>query len=187
MDTANLDFDLYDYYQSTSDKKIIFAFKGIMSQNILEEIAEVVKLKIHLHKNAKKMFAVFVELTQNIMFYSQEREIDPDTDKEYGVGIIIFHKNDERYMITSGNICDSARALKIKDRIESLSKTTPEELKDIYKTVIREPRSVDSKGAGLGLIDIARKSDGKITCNIKDLGDGKSFIIISVKFDKREG
>jgi hypothetical protein len=83
-----LEFDLFNYYNQVKDHNILISFKGALSQEILVEMGDFIKNKISIDKKIKKIFAVFIELAQNIMHYSEEREIVKG--KSYGIGVITF-------------------------------------------------------------------------------------------------
>jgi hypothetical protein len=60
------------------------------------------------------------------------------------------------------------------------------ELKEHYREVISEERQPGQVGAGLGLIDIARKSENQLEYEFSDINDDKSFFTLTVKFEKGE-
>jgi hypothetical protein len=179
-----LDFDLYDFYENAKDKKIILSFKGTISQQILIDIGEIIKARSETQKWTKKIFSVFVELSQNIMHYSEERELDPVSGKDYGVGIVLFHETTDKYIVTSGNIAKEESGRTIKEKVEKLNLMDRSELKKYYNEAIRMPRPDNSNGAGLGLIEIARKSSGEVDCYTVPLDDNKVFMVMSTYFNK---
>jgi len=184
--TVLINFDLFEYYQLNKDRNIILTFKGAFSQEILVEIGDLLKKKFEVSKQIKKIFAVFVELSQNIMHYSAEVETIALDNKKLGVGIIIFTEDQKYFYITSGNLIKKNVGDRIKPKIDKVNTMNDEELKNYYSEQRRLPQEEGSKGAGLGFIDIARKSSGKIEYNIKELNDEHSFLILSVKFNKGE-
>ncbi len=177
-----LDFDLFNYYTQVKDHNILISFKGALSQEILVEMGDFIKNKVSVDKKIKKIFTVFVELAQNIMHYSAEREeID---GKSYGVGIITFTESSDFYHITSGNLTEKEQASKFAARLQRINSMTEEELKENYSEQIRKPLDSSNKGAGLGLLEIARKSSGKIDYEIEDYNEQHSFLVLSVNIKK---
>ena len=60
-----------------------------------------------------------------------------------------------------------------------------DELKAYYQELIRGERPQDgSRGAGLGIVDIARKCDSPIECTVDRVDDEISFMTLSVSFKK---
>lgn len=179
-----LNFDLLDYYNNNKKNNIILSFKGAVSQEILVEIGSIIRNQFDIHKSIKKIFAVFVELAQNIMHYSAESEFSLREGKDVGVGIIIFSENEDYFYITSGNVVGTKKGKKVVEKIEKVNEMSADELKTYYKEQRRKPQADGSKGAGLGFIDIARKSNQKIDYQLKETEDGNSFLVLSVKFSK---
>lgn len=174
--------DLFKYYDTANRHNILLSFKGALSQEILVEMGNIVKNRVNMNKKLKKLFSIFVELAQNIMHYSAERVIIDG--KDIGVGIILFTEVDSGFTIFSGNIVDNESIVKLTDKIDELNNLNKEELKEKYNKNLREDRPQDSKGAGLGLIEIARKASGKIAYNKHRADNDKTFVTIQVQIDK---
>jgi hypothetical protein len=177
-------FDLFDFYQNVKDMNILLQFKGAVSQEILIEIGEMIN---HHGKQypleIQKSFAVFVELSQNIMNYSAEKELV--NGKEIGVGLLVFTEDDTSYNIYSGNQLLNENIEKLTSSIDTINQANTSILKEMYKEQARKPRNSLSKGAGLGLIFIARQSKSKIGYKINKINDEISFLELNVKIIKR--
>ena len=63
--------------------------------------------------------------------------------------------------------------------VEELGEMDAVELKRCYKQQLRKPREDGSRGAGLGLIDMARKSCQPLQSNLTPLSDQQSFFCIT--------
>ncbi len=176
--------EILDYYKMTKEKHILLSFKGALSQEILVEMGNLIKSHLSLSKKIKKIFSVFVELSQNIMHYSSEKEIV--NDKEVGVGIILFVDSADHFLILSGNLIEKNKVDSIKKRINHIKSLNPEELKEIYNEQIRNQRDPNSKGAGLGFIDICRKSNSNIDYEFYPIDSKNSFFSFIVKIAKED-
>jgi hypothetical protein len=63
--------------------------------------------------------------------------------------------------------------------VASLAELDKQQLKALYKEQLRRPRQEGaSTGAGLGLIDVARKSSAPLQCSLDALDAGKAFFTI---------
>jgi len=176
---------LFEYYNKMCDQNIVLDFQGVMSQDLLVGMAEMIKNKFTQKFGktiiVKKMFSVFVELAQNIAYYSTERvELEKDKEK-IGAGIIVVTQQNDHYTITSGNKIENQNAQKVSEKCEYLNKLNEEELKAVYKETLRAPRPEGKKGGGVGLMDILRKSKSKIEYMITPIDDKESFLVLSVK------
>jgi hypothetical protein len=172
---------LKDYF-NTKSENILLEFDGALSQDLLIRIGDVIIKKVDAGKLIKTIFAVFVELAQNIMHYSAEKE--RINDKELGVGTILFAEDDDNFTIFSGNKIENSKVGKLVNHLELINSKDEAELKKFYKERLHSSSEQDSKGAGLGLIDIARKSKSKISYEVLPVDDNNSFIKINIIIGK---
>jgi hypothetical protein len=174
--------DLLEFYKLTKEKNILLSFKGALSQEILVEMGNLIKSHLSMSKKIKKIFSVFVELSQNIMHYSAEKEIVSGVD--IGVGILLFTENDDTYKILSGNLVYNSKVEILKQKIDRIKSLSQDELKELYNEQIRIQRQSESKGAGLGFIEICRKSNSNINYEFFPLDGEYSFFTFVVKISK---
>lgn len=181
--------DLFTYYQSMSGMNVVLAFEGAISQSILVGLAEMIKEKLSVEsfqsKISKKIFSIFIELAQNIHHYSIEK-VQVAEGKSVGKGIIIVQENENEYLVSSGNLMKSENSKPILDKCNLINSLKPEELKSFYKQQVKIPRAFDNDGGGIGLIDVARKSNSKLDVQIKNVDEESSFFILSVKINKEK-
>ncbi len=175
--------DIFEFYQRISNARVLMTFKGAFSQELLVQIGELVKLQQGNNSKVQKMFAVFVEMAQNILYYSAEKEIRSD-GKEVGVGMIVIRENEKSFVITSGNAIEKEKAEEIGKYCSQLIAMTPEELKALHQKKRLEEPPKGSKGAGLGLIEMIRKSDEKAEFLITQIDEQRSFFILNIIIHK---
>ena len=68
--------------------------------------------------------------------------------------------------------------------LEKINNMTLDEVKQLYKTVLRESRLSDKGGAGLGFIDMVKKTKSKIPYEFIPLNDVVDFFIYQVIIKK---
>ena len=91
--------ELLSFHQKMVDQRIWLAFKGAISQDLLVELGTVVKNTLGFDSNFKRVFAIFVEMTQNVLHYSAEKECLPATGEYVGVGVITVMETLENYIV----------------------------------------------------------------------------------------
>lgn len=178
--------DLFSLYHKLCDQKVFFAFKGAVSQGVLVELGGVLKSKLVLDRNVKKVFSVFIELTQNILHYSAEKERIDETGEEVGVGIIVITETSKFYVVSSGNKTLKDRAEDLKAQCEFINSASEEELKRHHAERRKATPHEGSKGAGLGLIDMARKSKRPLDFTISPIDEEYVFFILNISIEKGE-
>jgi hypothetical protein len=188
------ELELLEYYKKMCERHIVLDFQGAMSQDMLVGMAELIKSTPHrdLKKPTliKKVFAVFIEMAQNIAHYSAERiHLNSKYQNGVGAGIIVVTENQKIYTVTSGNLVNTSTITQITQRCDAINKMDREELKQFYKQQIKATRPSNRRGAGVGLIDIARKSGNSIQYKVTPVDDLNSFLVLSVKIheEKKNG
>lgn len=159
----------------------------MVSQEILVDLGSMIKSSLNLQsQKIKKVFAVFIELAQNILHYSVERKVDA-RGNEGGVGIIQTTEENEIFYVSAGNMVKTSQVEKIKKNCEYVNSLSKDDLKIYYKVKLNKPRPTEegSKGAGVGFIDIARKCDGPLEYKFNKVDEEHTFFTLSVCF-KRE-
>jgi hypothetical protein len=177
--------EIYKQYIEARDTKVIFSFKGRFSQEILTELGSMIRTSLQAETKIRKIFGVFIEISQNILYYSEEREISP-TGEDGGVGIVLFQEQGSDYTLGAGNLIVNSKVATIQEKIEKVNSLNKDQLKEYYQKQLRQDRPQDSKGAGIGLIDIARKADYPLEYSFSKMNDEHTFFTMSIKF-KKEG
>lgn len=175
MTIRDLELQLYK-------EDIIFTFSGAISYNVLSAISLSIKDELsNLESGGKQQFNVYyvlIELVQNIINYSVRR--DQNSGNGYGTCFVIHHAKSEEFKVCSGNVVSNEQAQKIKNKIEKINSFDEVELKAYYKETRRSGRDMHDKGGGLGFIEIARKSKGKLNYRIEKIDSDKSYFEINV-------
>lgn len=176
---------LFQHFTNNKNSKSMVFFKGKLAQDTLGELGGMIKSSYSQegNKNIKRIFAVFIELAQNILHYSEERIQNSDGTNS-GAGIVMLTEEDDGFHLTSGNLMRSENSEKISSHLDHIKTLAADELKSYYQEMRKKPRPEDSKGAGLGFIDIARKADRPLDYKIKDVDDENSYLTLSVYFKK---
>jgi hypothetical protein len=184
------ELELLKYYKKMCERNIVLDFQGAMSQDMLVGMAELIKNKSLLDANRtstiKKVFSVFVEMAQNIARYSAERVQLNGTPGHIGVGagIIVVTETDRIYTITSGNQVQHHAIPPVIQLCDTINKMDKDKLKQFYKKQIKSARVKGKRGAGVGLIEIARKSGNPIQYKVTQIDDLNSFLVLSVKIQE---
>ncbi len=143
------------------------SFNDDISDSILELTEGSLQSEEHSSKIKKRVYAIMVEGLQNI---TRHQDSSPDVKAEYK-SIFVIQRLKEKYFITTGNIIEKQNIDNIKNLIAKINKLDKDELKVYYKQVLEEGTLSNKGGAGLGLIDMAKKSGNRLSYHFKKLTD----------------
>lgn len=169
--------DLYAMREQFSQQQIMLCFNGPISRSLLEEIGNALRNYLaadHAHPSASMdVFAVYIEMTQNIRHYMTQRDW---SEQDASATVVVSRDSQGRYVVSAGNLVELADGERLVSSIEALTGLDKTELKSLYKEQLRRPRGqASTSGAGLGLIDIARKSSEPLQASLRPSEAGRAF------------
>ena len=175
--------DFFHYREEVTNNGIFLTFSGVLIHSFMVKLSDMLKTKMALFnvdKNVEmKIFSTVIEQTQNIIFYSAERVPVPSMGNEMmGVGTITVGMEGDHYFVICGNMIHNENVEKLRSKLTSIQGMTPDELKQYYKEQRRMAPDSDSKGAGLGFIEMARKASRTIEFGFRKLDDQNSFFTL---------
>ncbi len=129
----------------------------------------------------RKVYHVMVETLQNMNKHSDEIK-----ERNIGNGLfIIGKKHDTYYVITSNKVAKNHKD-HLEKALTSVNNASPLELKEMYKRQIKEGSLSNKGGAGLGLIDIARKTGETLNYQFLQLDEENFFFILKVEINAKK-
>lgn len=174
---------LFNLRECFARKKIIFCYSGPMSQELMVEIGNTLKSKMKQEAFSRsvvaKTFAILVEQVQNIIRYSTEHtSIETLDETKLSSGIVAVGYENDCYYVSSGNMIHKKDKDRIAMMINKINGMSQEEKKAFYKEVRKKEPDENSRGAGLGFIEMARKSEHPVDYDFIDVDNGFCFFSI---------
>lgn len=150
-------------------------YKGNYKENLTLKIVDIVEANLSLYFKkfvVNRLSYLVIEAVQNIERYSAGGGSSDDF-------CYIFSDHDYFHVITQNQI-ENKNIESLKSRLDHVNSKNSEELKAIYMEVLTAG-DYTSKGAGLGLIDIARKSKNSLEYQFNAISDEFSAYRLHVK------
>ncbi len=168
----------YDDYLGMDKEDIILSYRGEITESLLSSIYELAESKIGNEdvKRKKKLFNILVECLQNLFHHSDV----PENEASF---FAIGRGKGNTFRVVTGNAISREKVEPLKTKMEKINSMKPEELKTFYQENLDSSEFSQKGGAGLGLIDIARKSGNKLEYNFQPVSDKHSFFTLSVTID----
>lgn len=164
-------------------------YKGEMNHQIMRSFAFMANRKIaenNIPTNIrKKVFHIMIECLQNITKHSDDYDKD---DKQIGNGLFVVGYNKDSFYVMTGNLVNNEKMKALEERIVLLNSSDKKQLKQLFLKQMMDGSLNEKGGAGLGLIDIARKSGRKLFYHFAPYDHNRHFFLlvasISLKVDK---
>lgn len=174
--------DLFSLQQTYNAQRIMLCFNGPLTRSLIEEIGNALRNYMQRENatasSAMDVFGAYIELTQNIRHYAASKGWD---DAAASATVVIARDSRGRYVVSAGNIVDADDGASLQARVCVLAGMEKAQLKAQYKEQLRKPREEGcATGAGLGLLDLARKAAEPLACSLRTLADGRAFFSMRV-------
>lgn len=169
--------DLFSLREHFNRSRILLCFNGPISRSLIEEIGNALKNYLQADNvqpsAAMDVFSVYVEMTQNIRHYAMARAYG---EVESSATVAVARDEAGRYVVQAGNLVEKADGEALLARVNELAGMDKAQLKAAYKTQLRQPRAENAaSGAGLGLIDVARRAARPLAASLSHANDGRAF------------
>ncbi len=162
------------------ENNIYLIWSGHVSRDIGKEVISFAETKLSEEDiewmQRKRIFSTFVELLDNVECNSPGREVE----EKYGNPIAMIRLVDKVYFLTTGNLILSSKVDALKSKIDSINALDKESLKEMFiKALTDQDTDTDSTG-NLGLIEMARKSGGKLEYQFDRINESYSYYMLTV-------
>ncbi len=174
---------IFQEFSRFNDDSVMIAFRGDLSQRLLDALLALAEEKLAdlgcRTATRKKAFNILVECIQNIYKHS-DPHIDCQVTKVSN-GIIIMTATENGVRIATGNSITRVEACFLKSRLETIVKLDSDDLRKHYKEQLVQGKFSDRGGAGLGFLDIARKSGQQVDYDFVPIDKDRLFFTFNVQ------
>lgn len=164
-----------------TEEKIVFSFSGMISQSLTSFLVETAKAQLEdrgeTSKLTRNMFLIAVEQLQNIMSYSKEKNIKEDHYSSPGVLVVGYDDVKEKYYINSSNEIEETDQIKVSEKLDHINELEKDQLRQYLRDKLRSAEDQHDRGAGVGFIEMAKRSSEKLEYGFEDI-DGKLYFHI---------
>lgn len=169
------------------DKKLILVYEGEFTQAIVKSVLSMAERNMDSFGEPtgvkRKVFNVMVECLQNICKHAVRMDEDGNVRNN---AIFIIGKNEDQYFITSGNAMHTAEVETMTQRLENINEHDKDGLKKLYTDKIKTTELSSKGGAGLGFIDMARKSGNQLAFHFEEMDDTHSFFSLKTVINRKK-
>ena len=181
-------FNIHEYSKMLEDNNIQVIYSGPIWTNGIDGLAEMMIKRLEFDDlpltSSQAVFSIFIEQINNMMMYSAEKDIKNDEEGkpiEISKGVFILGIQGTTYFIQSGNLVTKYSAGILKERIDHLNTLDKKELRKYHRERLKaENDNPESQGAGIGLIEIARRSSSAIEYEFLPYDDERQYFTMYI-------
>ncbi len=164
------------------NKNAIINFEGSISFETMEKLLN--QLKSASQFNAlrktvrKRVYGTVVESIDNIFKYATPFQNKGNLQNKPPQ--IIVKEVNGRFVVSAGNLIRSAQVEDLKYKLDMINIMDDDALKSLYEEVINKDAKEEDRGAGLGLITMAMRTDENIRYQFDPAGPGYSYFTMHI-------
>ncbi|MFN8255161.1 MAG: SiaB family protein kinase [Bacteroidales bacterium] len=160
---------------------IEYVFRGEFSEEIVAGVMDLTKSALQENpdtlKIRTKIYYVMGESLQNIArHHSESFKNAPDK-----YSLFAIHRRNFKYFITTGNLIEIEEIDSLKERIDKINTLKHEDLREYSRTTRNMNEMSPKGGAGLGLIEIAKRSGNKLEYDFKNIDEKHSYFYLNAE------
>ena len=145
---------------------VIMAYNGVVSDELMVTLADILKSRMEEMDDAKRsrtVFSVFMEGMQNLIWHGR-------TDHGSS-GMVCISQEDTEITVVCGNRTLRKDSVKLRETLEQLQSADKDTIRQLYREGMSKSNDHEGPGAGLGLLEIARRASHPISFAFMDVDD----------------
>jgi hypothetical protein len=160
--------------------RLMFAYRGLVTHEnstfLLSLLDKEMEMSDFSFIGRKRLFIFMLEDLQNITRHTLK------TGHEVG-SIVVYSKTDDGYTVSTGNAISCDEVHDLRKRLEEINRMDSEQIKEVYRTVLQVNDLTEKGGAGLGLLEMARKTGNRLDFSFSPLDNKHDYFILSKTVD----
>lgn len=174
---------IQSYITELEGDLIIFDYNGKVSQDVTKEYSKKLEDKLTEDgvdtKVIRKIYHAVVESLQNIMRHGHDPVTGEPTFDKDSFGSFAVLQSSTHFSVTTCNAVKNEDVAGISSSLDKINALSEDELKEEYKRMMKEARISEQGGAGLGFVDMVKKTKNPMKYHIKPLNDKSSLILLT--------
>ena len=176
----------YMFYNKLIHDKLCLLYNGSFSDSITHKFIALSEYNLSTNEDLSKIrnrvSFLMAECFQNIVRHGEGK--NSDTSASELPGFFSTKNIGNTYFITSGNLINKSNIPKLEGQLKQVNSLNSDELKELYRNVIENQSFSEKGGAGLGLIEMARKSGHRIEYDFEAYDETFSFFYNQIRLEK---
>lgn len=161
-------------------ERLMFVYRGIVTNE--NSIPLLMLLEKEMENSEfgfvgrKRLFMFVLESLQNVSRHS-------DKENMAGMSLVVYSKVNGGYTVTTANVIPTLNIENLKRKLNEINNLENSEIRSVYRQMLTNSEFSTKGGAGLGLIEMAKKTGNKLDYDFVPLDDRNSYFILSKTVD----
>lgn len=151
----------------------LIMYKGGVTYELIAKARNFIRTTFSKSNLQYKLQSIFIELAQNILLYSEEYNIFKDRES---VGTIVLDEREETYRLITGNVMRNKAVEGLVSHCEHINSLDKTGLFHFKAELSERETAPESKGGGLGLLQIALLSGNELQMVTERIDDDYTYL-----------
>jgi len=157
-------------------ERLMFVYRGIVTNE--NSIPLLMLLEKEMENSEfgfvgrKRLFMFVLESLQNVSRHS-------DQTLHADMSLVVYSKTGTGYTVTTGNVLRSSSINDLKSKLDEINNLQADEIRNVYRQMLSTAEFSNKGGAGLGLIEMAKKTGNKLDYDFFPLDEEYSYFVLS--------
>lgn len=161
-------------------ERLMFVYRGVVTNENSSSLLMLLEKEMENSEfgfvGRKRLFMFVLESLQNVSRHSDHNQYSE-------MSLVVYSKTDAGYTVTTGNVIESDKIDGLKARLDEINNLDSEEIRSVYRQMLSTAEFSSKGGAGLGLIEMAKKTGNKLDYDFINIDDKFSYFILSKTVD----
>ncbi len=157
-------------------ERLMFAYRGEVTADNSVSLLTLLEREMEFSDfsllERKRLFMFALENLQNITRHGAGKREDLTS-------LVVYNKNAEGYTISSGNALRKSEVRGLRRNLERINSLEPDKIREVYRSMLQNSVVGKKGGAGLGLMEMARKTGNRLDYDFYPIDDKYSYFILS--------
>jgi hypothetical protein len=161
-------------------ERLMFVYRGVVTTENSVPLLIILEKEMENSEfgflGRKRLFMFVLESLQNVSRHSHKTN-------HADMSMVIYSKTDNGYTVTTGNVLHTTAVDELRARLEEINNLNPDGIREVYRKMLNSAEFSSKGGAGLGLIEMAKKTGNKLDYDFVKLDEEFSYFILSKTID----
>lgn len=162
------------------EDRLMFVYRGVVTNQNSEALLMLLEKEMEQSEfgfvGRKRLFMFVLESLQNVSRHS-------NGDIHDVMSLVVYSKIDNGYTVTTANVIDRSDEKELREQLDLLNKLEAKEIRSLYREKLSTTDFSKKGGAGLGLIEMAKKTGNKLDFDFVPIDDDSLYFVLSKSVD----
>jgi len=161
-------------------ERLMFVYRGVVTNENSVPLLMLLEKEMENSEfgfvGRKRLFMFVLESLQNVSRHSDRNEYS-------NMSLVVYSKSNGGYTVTTANVISTSNIDGLQERLDEINHLETGEIRNVYRQMLSNSEFSTKGGAGLGLIEMAKKTGNKLDYDFLALDDVNSYFILSKTVD----